>query len=177
MEPWQTITMTVINILAIIASPIIALLISNKIEHNKDKKNEKYEIFKILMKQRQSYKDIEYVNALNLIDVVFIDNNNIRKAYKNLYNEYHQKAENVDFEKVTRLETKLIEEIRNDLGYKDKITWDEIQEPYIPQWIVNQKVAQQNYYNLINSANSMIQTRQQAEEQISTTTKIKKDKK
>ena len=51
MEQWQTITIAVINIIAIVVSPIIALLISNKIQNDKEKRNDKLWILKILMTQ------------------------------------------------------------------------------------------------------------------------------
>ena len=80
--------LTVINILAVLLSPIIALWISNIVQERKEKRKEKMQILKILMTQRFSVKNIEYVNALNLIDVVFVDSKDVRGAYKNLYNEY-----------------------------------------------------------------------------------------
>ena len=29
----------------------------------------------------------------------------------------------------------MLEAIVKDIGYKDKITWDTLQEPYMPQWL------------------------------------------
>ena len=84
----DNIAWTIINILAVLLSPIIALWISNIVQERKEKRKEKMQILKILMTQRFSVKNIEYVNALNLIDVVFVDSKDIRSAYKNLYNEY-----------------------------------------------------------------------------------------
>lgn len=84
MEKYQ-IALTIINITAVILSPIVALLISNKIQTDKAKRQEKIQILKILMTQRFSVRSIDYVNALNLIDVIFIDSKEVRDAYSNLY--------------------------------------------------------------------------------------------
>ena len=141
----ENLTLNIINIIAIIISPIIAFGISNHIQDRKEKRKEKIQILKILMTQRFSPKNIEYVNALNLIDIVFIDSEKVRSAYKNLYSLYANKVNFNNPEekenyllKVKRVETKLIEAIVADLGYKDKITWDAIQEPYIPQWLYDE---------------------------------------
>lgn len=84
MDTYQ-IWVTIINITAVILSPIVALLISNKIQTDKAKRQEKIQILKILMTQRFSVRSIDYVNALNLIDVIFIDSKEVRDAYSNLY--------------------------------------------------------------------------------------------
>ncbi len=149
----QTI-LNIINILAVLLSPIVALLISNKVQTNKARRQEKIQILKILMTQRFSVKNIDHVNALNLIDVVFIDSKKVREAYKDLYTVYGSKYDNNNenevrdyCEKAKKAETKLIEAIINDLGYKDKITWDAIQEPYIPQWLSDEIVARTEINN------------------------------
>ncbi len=159
------ITLTIINIIAVILSPIVALLISNKIQTDKAKRQEKLQILKVLMTQRFSVKNIEHVNALNLIDVVFIDCRDVRAAYKNLYTVYASKFDRnnenevKDYsDKVKKAETKLIESIINDLGYKDKITWDAIQEPYTPQWLYDEIITRTDINNAQASLANFIKT-------------------
>ena len=125
-----------INILAIILSPIIALLISHKMQEKHEKRKEKIEILKTLMARRILASSKEYVNALNIIDIVFVDSPKVREAYKLLYESYHQT--NFDSSKSQLLLTKLIEEIVVNVGYKEKITWDSIQQPYYPIWLDNE---------------------------------------
>lgn len=49
----------------------------------------------------------------------------------------------------------------NLLGYKDKITWETIQNPYVPvgmaQQIETQKNMQQVYYNTLYGVNRIVQ--------------------
>ena len=85
--------LTIINILAVLLSPIIALLISKKLQEKEEKRKEKIYILKVLMTQRFSIKSIEFVNALNLIDIIFVDDKPVREAYKNLYNAYAVKVD------------------------------------------------------------------------------------
>ena len=53
----------------------------------------------------------------------------------------------------------------NSLGYKDKITWETIQNPYMPvgmaQQIEAQKNMQQAYYSAINGVNNFVQNQKQ----------------
>lgn len=171
--------LTVINILAVLLSPIIALLISKKLQEKEEKRKEKIYILKVLMTQRFSIKSIEFVNALNLIDIIFVDDKPVREAYKNLYNAYAVKVDtnNADetlayTNEIKKKTTKLIESIVKNIGYKDKITWDTIQEPYIPQWLHDELIAksemnsaQVQLVNFIKAITPQGSTDKQAQEQ------------
>ena len=65
---------------------------------------------------------------------------------------------------------KLLEEIAKNIGYKKEITWETIQNPYIPQGMVDkwqeQAASQQAYNTLLNSmANIIPKERKNTEEQ------------
>ncbi|WP_300909480.1 DUF6680 family protein [uncultured Desulfovibrio sp.] len=121
-----------INILAIALSPIIANMISIKMNQRNEKRNEKLKILRILMMTRMNRACIDYANALNLIDIVFYDSKNVRQSYKDLLDMYY-KGNVTDAEFNTK-NLKLIESIIKDIGYSKKINWDEISLPYAPQW-------------------------------------------
>lgn len=147
--------MPIVNIIAIILSPIIALFISHKVQISYEKRKEKMEILKILMARRVLSNSIEYVNALNIIDIIFVDSPKVKAAYKSLYEAYHQP--NYDVSKSQMMLTKLIEAIVADVGYKEKITWDTIQQPYYPIWLDNQIQADSTIqeYNLAIASSAL----------------------
>ena len=64
--------------------------------------------------------------------------------------------------------TQLLEEISNSLGYKNKITWESIQNPYVPNGLVYQwqqrAQSQQTYSSLLNSMVGIIPKSQQTED-------------
>ena len=64
--------------------------------------------------------------------------------------------------------TQLLEEISNSLGYKNKITWESIQNPYVPNGLVyqwqQQAQSQQTYNSLLNSMVGIIPKSQQTED-------------
>ena len=67
--------------------------------------------------------------------------------------------------KIENAQYKLLEAMANSLGYKEKITWETIQNPYMPvgmmQQIETQKIMQQTYFNVINSVNQYVQNQKQ----------------
>lgn len=132
-----------INILAIVLSPLVANIISIKMNQRNEKRNEKLKILRVLMMTRMNRACIDYANALNLIDIVFYDSKNVRQAYKDLLNMYY-KGNVTDTEFNTK-NLKLIESIIKDIGYIKKINWDEISLPYAPQWYFRELEKSEEY--------------------------------
>ncbi len=66
------------------------------------------------------------------------------------------------------LKYRLIEEISINVGYKDKITWENIQNPYIPKGLIDQlsqQIQTQNVYNqLLCGMKDMLPNTQTKEE-------------
>ncbi len=93
---------------------------------------------------------------MNIIDVVFADDDAVIRQWKIYYDKLCiEKPSDTDLKKIIIERDKLIEQIANSLGYKDKITWETIQNPYIPQGMLEamnktQKLqtSQQNLMNM-----------------------------
>ena len=99
----------VVNIAALIIIPIAAVL--------------------ILMMTRYNWTP-ESVRALNIIDVVFAKDKEVRNAWKACYEILC--TPNINPQKIKMAEDKMLESMANALGYKDVITWETIQNPYNP---------------------------------------------
>ena len=76
------ITLTIINILAIIVIPIAAVFVGQRFQDRSQKRRDKLEIFRALMMNRGIAWTVETVRALNIIDIVFSDNNTVRMRWK-----------------------------------------------------------------------------------------------
>lgn len=67
--------------------------------------------------------------------------------------------------KIKHAEYKLLEAIANALGYKDKITWETIQNPYMPKGMADQietqKRMQQTYQSVLDNVNNVVQRQEQ----------------
>ena len=159
----------ILNLIAIIIIPIIAVLIGQWLQTRSEKRKDKMHIFKTLMTSRVYGWTQESVHCLNIIDIVFADDKKVRNAWKDLYDKYC--VQNPDESQLKKIETaqyKLLETMAVSLGYKDKVTWETIQNPYIPKGMLRQIEAQnqsqQAYNNLLLNMQQMIPQNKNPEE-------------
>lgn len=136
---------------------------SNRSEKRKDK----MQIFKTFMTSRIYGWTPDSVNALNIIDIVYSDDKKVRAAWKDLNDKFRvTNPDQQHLKKIENAQYKLIETMANSLGYKDKITWETIQNPYVPvgmaQQIEAQKNMQQVYYNTLYGVNRIVQNQGQS---------------
>ncbi|MGF1679679.1 hypothetical protein L4D78_00130 [Photobacterium minamisatsumaniensis] len=122
------------EIIAVLISPVIAVLVSLWVTERLQKRRDRLDIFKVLMMTRENNSTLDFVKSVNAIDVVFHDKLSVRKAWKELYNSYSEK--DPDFKKIGDNHTKLLEAMAVDLGYKDQITWEHITSSYTPNWLL-----------------------------------------
>ena len=133
----------VFNVLAVIIAPIISVRIAQKLQENDKKRQDKMEVFKALMTGR-IYLDStgwppQSVHALNIIDIVFADDEAVRKQWKIYYDALCVVHPNeAESKKMRKEQDKLLETMANSLGYKDIVSWETIQNPYIPNGFQNQ---------------------------------------
>ncbi len=124
------IIMSILNVIAVLVIPVVAVLIGQKLQEKSEKRKDKMKIFQCLMTRRTTgWANPDAVDALNTIDIVFSDCEAVRKQWHILYEKYRPEIQRPEQYKE---ECKLLELIANDLGYKDKITWETIQSPYYP---------------------------------------------
>lgn len=153
--------MDVLNLLAIIIILIAAVIIGQRLQDRAEIRKDKMHIFKVLMTSRIYGWTVDSVHALNLIDVVFAKDKAVRAAWKELYEAYSS-TEQSDLmaNKRKNLMYKLLEEITNNIGYKKEITWETIQNPYVPDGMIKQwqeqAKSQQAYNTLLNSMANII---------------------
>lgn len=144
----------ILNLIAIILIPIIAVVIGQYLQNKAEKRKDKAQIFKTLMTSRIYGWTQESMHCLNVIDIVFSDDKKVRDAWKDLYDKYCvRNPDDVQLKKIQNAQYKLLETISNSLGYKDKITWQTIQNPYISngllQQLESQNKSQQAYNNIL----------------------------
>ncbi len=140
--------MEIINTIALIIIPVLAVVIGQKLQVHSQKRNDKMQIFKILMTSRIFGWTNESVQAMNLIDVVFADDKAVRKQWKICFDKMCvENPTDTDLSKIKLEREKLLEAMAKSLGYKDIITWESIQNPYIPKGMIDLMAQQQAYQN------------------------------
>ena len=135
MTSFETI-MTILNLIAVLLIPVIAVIVGQYLQERTQKRKDKMQIFQCLMTRRATgWAGIEAVNALNSIDIIFADSSSVRGQWKILLEKSRPDITAQDY---YLEQCKLLELMANDLGYKDKITWENIQKPYYPQGLDQQ---------------------------------------
>lgn len=152
---------TIVNIVAVIAAPIIAVVIAQMLQDRAEKRKDKMRIFQTLMTSRIYGWTQESVHALNSIDIIFCDDAKVRSAWKDLNDKYHvSNPDQSQLRKIEHAQYKLLESMAVALGYKDKITWETIQNPYIPEGLITQleaqKSSQQKYMDMLDKMNNIM---------------------
>ena len=137
-----------INIAAIVLAPVISEIIGQILQEKSKKRQDKMEIFKALMTSRVYGWTNASVYALNIIDVVFADDKKVRAQWKIYYDKLCiGNPTEEDLKKIETEKCKLLEVIAKSLGYKNKVTWETIQNPYIPKGLSTSMTQQQQYQN------------------------------
>ena len=127
----------ILNLIAIIIIPIVAVVIGQWLQNRSERRKDKMQIFKTLMTSRIYGWTQESVHCLNIIDIVFSNDKAVRNAWKDLHDKCCvQHPDETQLRKIQNAQYKLLEVMAVSLGYKDKVTWETIQNPYIPDGMI-----------------------------------------
>ena len=137
--------MSIVNLIALIVIPILAVIIGQKLQEKAQKRNDKIQIFKILMTSRIYGWTPESVQALNLLEIVFADDKAVCEQWKVYYDKLCVEDPNdMELSKIKKEKDRLLEIMAKSLGYKN-ITLESIQNPYIPKGMTDLITQQQKY--------------------------------
>lgn len=117
-------------IISSILSGILATIITLIWQDYSEKSRIKREIFTTLMAYRFNLADKESVKALNCIQVIFFNNNEVRNAWQKFKEAADAKP--FDRQKLIDAHITLLEKIAKVLKYKN-INWSEIKNSYYPE--------------------------------------------
>lgn len=127
------IIMSILNVIAVMAIPVFAVLISHGLQDRAEKRKDKMTVFKAIMTDRYGWSR-ETVLALNSIPIVFSNDKSVRDAWKEYYKYLCiQEPNQMELKQRSDALYKLLESMASTLGYEGTINWDDIQNPYIPK--------------------------------------------
>lgn len=133
----------VLNIIALVLIPIVAVIVGQRFQEKSERRKDRLTVFKTLMANRFGWSS-ESVYALNIIDIVFADDEAVRNCWKDYYEKLCiQNPDEMQIKQRTTSQEKLLESMAISLGYKDKISWETIQNPYIPKGMLDAAQQQQ----------------------------------
>lgn len=126
--------LVVANIASVLVIPIVAVVVGQFLQNHASKRKDKMAIFQCLMTHRATgWAHQDTVNALNTIDIVFSDDESVRKCWADLLSKYKP---NYSPQEINTAQCKLLEAMAKALGYGKKITWETIQNPYLPEGLI-----------------------------------------
>lgn len=132
--------LTIVQVVAVSVVPIIVWLMGIKYQDRKAKKDAQLNVFLTLMANRKSNPITkEWVDSLNIIDVVFQDDKKVRQAWKEYFDSLNNKSPHFDSNNSYMLD--LLSEMALSLGYKD-LKQTEIDTFYNPQLFLDQNKLQ-----------------------------------
>ena len=136
------------NVAAVLIAPIVAVIVGQTLQNRSQKRKDKMEIFRVLMMNRGIGWTADTVRALNIIDIVFSNDTTVRMRWKEYYNQLCiQSPNDMQRKQVQEAQDKLLEAMARSLGYKEQVTWEIIQNPYIPKGMWDAMQQQQNIQN------------------------------
>ena len=145
----------IMNIIAVILGPIIAVSITLWYQSRKEKRDAKFRLFLNLMAHRKSMPPtIDRVNSLNLIDVVYADHPKVLQLWHDYYDLLHTQPPNIELWEHKHID--MLSEMAQVLGYKN-LKQTDIEKFYTPvahgtQVELNAKVQQEFLRVLQNTA-------------------------
>lgn len=145
--------LSIITILAIYYGPIRALKIQRALDAEREARSRKLQIFKTLMSNRVTRLSPAYVQALNLIDVEFTENNDKEKAVRDAWRELNDLYANYIStpnaeDKANDLNATLLAAMGKCLGYDfDKVYLKK--GAYYPKFLVDVEFEQHSLRRLV----------------------------
>ena|ERR1700733_4099116 len=163
MDDWAT--KDYLTIIALIAGPAIAVIITLWHQSRTSKREAKQKLFLDLMSHRKSWPPRqEWVNALNLIDVVYQDSPTIIQYWHTLYQVIVTKPWNN--ERYTHAYLDLLSAMAKEVGYKG-LTQTDIDKFYSPEALGDaasiQAETQKEFLRVLKASESFSAPRKLAE--------------
>lgn len=123
-----------ISIAAIIFAPVIFVIIGQKLQDRAKRRQDKMEIFKALMSSRVYGWTNASVYALNIIDVVFADDKQVRAQWKAYYDKLCVgNPTEEDFKGLKLKSVNYLKKYPNHLGIRIKLHGKQYKIPIFPK--------------------------------------------
>jgi hypothetical protein len=131
----------IVTIIALFAGPAIGVRQGQQLQDRNAVLQQRKGIFFTLTATRHDPFAADRIRALNMIDVAFHDDAEVRQAWKNLFTALDVPKENINVREVNRLSLELLSKMGERLGYPS-VKQTDFDRPYLPTAIC--EAAQQN---------------------------------
>jgi hypothetical protein len=131
-----------ITVAALILGPVVAVIITLWFQKRSEKQTAKQRLFAALMSQRvPNPPTSDWVNGLNLIDVVFQDDRSVVDKWHELFDSMNHSPSQLNNQRIGHLRIELLSEMAVSLGY-NRLSQTDIDRFYKPQAMGDEAAAQ-----------------------------------
>ena len=127
---------SILTVMAIIAAPIVALQLGATFQRRADAEKAKRDLFSTILEIRHDLLSIDFVRSLNTIDVVFVDDTDVREAWSRYYSVLNDANLNNPAGWSIRDEKRrdLLLAMAKAMGWRERISTADILRTYTPQF-------------------------------------------
>ena len=163
----STICLSIATIIAVLIGPVFAVIVTRFIDEERAHRSRKLEIFRALMKTRNMKVHIEHVWSLNLVEIEFIDDDQVIMAWKEYLRRLGEKLPHFEdrneFENAVKRRdahlSRLLSEIAKVLKMKVE-QLDIFEGNYLPQgWVdddLEQRLARRSLVNVLTAKSPIL---------------------
>lgn len=144
-----------LTLFAIVIGPIAAVIITRLMDARSEKSGRRHQIFRDLMRTRSAKISHEHVTALNLVEIEFYQDGDVKSAWKAYMDNLSESSptnpdrQKAFFDKRDQLFLKLMQTIANRIGFKKIDITDIMSLNYYPQGWVNDEEEQKQLRSLL----------------------------
>ncbi len=126
--------MQTISILAILLSPLVAVLVSMWIQNKKERRQQQFWILSTLMASRADQLTPDNIKALNLIDLTFRNTPTVRRLWREYFEMLNNEGLNnpVGWQQRSSKNIELITAMAKELGFGKTISHLDVGRIYAP---------------------------------------------
>ncbi len=141
---------TIINIFAVILSPVFAVWVGRVLQNRSEKRKDKMNVFRSIVSSRIYGWTVDSVNALNLIEIVFYKDKSVCNQWRKYYEALNVKPPISDEQNRKMLfeQNELIRVMGKSMNYSDDAIAQIIRTPYIPVAMSHQMQNQQQFQDM-----------------------------
>lgn len=123
-----------VNLIAILASPVIAVCVTLWHQTRSEKRRAKFHVFTTLVANRHRPISDENISSLHLIDTIFVDAKRVRELWHRYYDLLHSSdSSDTHFQRRQQLYRDMLVEMSRTLGYASAIESGDIERIYTPR--------------------------------------------
>ena len=122
MSQLTNVSFALATIVAILIGPVLAVLVTRWVDNLRAKRDRQWDIFRTLMRHRRTSMNVEFVGALNLVEVEFAKSPEVVAAWRDLLGKFEllgnaapEQLQQLDVER-SQSQARLLNAIAKSLG-------------------------------------------------------------